>query len=253
MSRHWTRPWGFPGKAIEAIPTCKDAGGRDHGEINTENKYEELNVTKETKEIHRDWSSELLGRDIDIDVTQPRRCKWNWHALGDDEPDGKGRGENILCERTACAEKSCWHVWTPEERLAWPGQAEVNQDQLMPYLPPQPAVLWPSVCLCRSMKTFQASPRDERESASRFSHLLFPKIDATEIASVFCQFSFPSFAIIALFPFREGKHTCQEAWIIPWCSAPGHKSIQCFWGGSLESKVRKTKCGFASFYPLKQS
>ena len=48
MSRHWTRPWGFPGKAIE-IPTCKDAGGWDHGEINTENKYEELMLPKKQR------------------------------------------------------------------------------------------------------------------------------------------------------------------------------------------------------------
>ena len=125
MSRHWTRPWGFPGKAIE-IPTCKDAGGWDHGEINREQIWR-VNVTKETKGLHRDWSSGLRGRDIDIDVTQPRRCQWNWRAVGDDEPDGKGRGENILCERTACAEKSSWRVWTPEERLVWLGQAEVNR------------------------------------------------------------------------------------------------------------------------------
>lgn len=62
---------------------------------------------------------------------------------------------------------------------------------------------------------------------------------------------FPSFAIVALFQFREGKHTFQEAWIIPWYSAPGHKSIQCFWGRSLESKARKTEGGLAAFYPLK--
>lgn len=90
MSRHWTRNSDKAiGKAIEAIPTCKDAGGWDKGEINTEHKCEELSVTKETKEIQRDWSSELWGRDIDNGVTQPRMCRWNWHAVGDDEPDGR--------------------------------------------------------------------------------------------------------------------------------------------------------------------
>lgn len=88
MSRHWTRPWGYLGKAIEAIPTCKDAGGWDHGEINRALMWS-VKCYQINKGNHRDWSSELCGRDIDNGVTQPRSCRCNWHAVGDDEPDGR--------------------------------------------------------------------------------------------------------------------------------------------------------------------
>lgn len=160
----------------------------------------------------------------------------------------EGKGKKILCERAARAEKSSWHVWTPEERLVWPGQAEVNSSCCTCFLS-----LWSCDRLCASScpRRLSRLHQEMKGNLSLDSHLLFPKIDATEIAAVFCQFSFPSFAIIALFPFREGKHTSQEAWITPWCRAPGQKPIQCFWGRSLESKARKTKGGLASFYPRK--
>ena len=109
MSRHWTKHWGYLGKAIEAIPTCKDASGWDQGEINTEHKCEEFNVTKETKEIHRDWSSELCRRDTDNGVTQPSTCRCDWHAVGDDEPHGRVkerkfyvRGQHVREALLAC-------------------------------------------------------------------------------------------------------------------------------------------------------
>ena len=57
------------------------------------------------------------------------------------------------------------------------------------------------------------------------SHLLFPKIDATEIAAVFCQFSFPSFAIIALFPFRLADFVIDWTPFPEWGQAPEQKDL----------------------------
>lgn len=251
MSRHWTRNSDKAiGKAIEAIPTCKDAGGWDKGEINTEHKCEELNVTKETKEIHRDWSSELCGRDIDNGVTQPRMFRWNWHAVGDDEPDGRVKERKFYVRGQHVQRRALGmfgHLkkgWCGRDRLRSTRTSSCCTCFLS---------LWSCDRLCASScpRRLSRLHQEMKGNLSLDSHLLFPKIDATEIAAVFCQFSFPSFAIIALFPFREGKHTFQEAWITPWCRAPGHKPIQCFWGRSLESKARKTKGGLASFYPRK--
>lgn len=160
----------------------------------------------------------------------------------------EGKGKKMLCERHVQRRALGMFGHLKKVGVAGTGWGQQGPPHAVP-----PLNLQSSDRLCASVGPWGLSRlRQEMEgNLSLDSHTdsflrLMPLI-----ICVLPALFFPSFAIVALFQFREGKHTFQEAWIIPWYSAPGHKSIQCFWGRSLESKAKKTEGGLAAFYPLK--